>query len=963
MEYCIEAADGLMKVMRLSHTAKEKNEITLEVTAILDYAQARKTAQKEKESQDSIRDWVADVADADLPGLSEPGITESSVSETASSQTRTAHSPSIDVLTEKPSPQESGLLGIAPEKKGEKIDPFVSLLPAFSKVLPGQPKVPDVASSRKAISTGPKHSNQLPNPVPDVVTNPDLKVAGQSRETESSTKPVGQLTAAPISNQTPQKIKRLIEPKSRRPLTTKERILILKSSKFNGFKFPEWSPPDEREFQLDETGSLYNDSRELTLSPQQIQFFDRWARPPDALPPPSAHRTVGDENSPVMVSTRPADFVQDAGTDCSVVASLCAAIARTDRGHEQMLRNKICPYDEQLQAPLISSNGKYILRLNFNGCWRRVVIDDKLPVSKTPRLLHILDRANPASLWPALVEKAYLKVRGGYDFPGSNSCSDLWALTGWIPEQIYLQKDDVLPDKLWQRIFNGFQYGDVLVTLGTGKMSHRNEREVGLEGQHSYAVLDIKEGKDGEKLFLIKNPWIVGKSGPSAATFWKTFEYVLRHFESLYLNWNPGLFHRREDIHFEWKIPEQKGSQRSLVDNPQFSFISRSAGSVWLLLSRHFRDDPDGTGDGSSRSSDASKGYMCITVCEGGGKRIYLKAGFKATSPYVDTNQVLLQWECEPDTAYTIVVDQEDLPSLDHIFTLSAFANAEITLGPVMDPYSVITTASGVWAHESAGGRDTSSRRYFDNPQFALHVVDKTSLCLMISGEGHEYPLDLKLVHGHGKRIHDLPNRDIITTSGQYQHGCALAKVNDLPAGRYTIICSLFEEGKRGFFSLKAYSTNKVRLEPLPRSGAGLFSKKLRMACFGPEQYRIAVPVNIKRLSRYTFIARLAQVTSPSPVAPTLEARSPIRLSIEEGYGIHKKVLGQSWDGNYKLATEVRVPDLNMDPQSMLEVWNVFVVLDRLGNSVGPLEEWYEVEVLTDMPDAIDASVWREWTD
>jgi calpain-7 len=37
-----------------------------------------------------------------------------------------------------------------------------------------------------------------------------------------------------------------------------------------------------------------------------------------------------------MSSPHPIDLVQDAASDCSVVASLCAGVARADRGHDEV---------------------------------------------------------------------------------------------------------------------------------------------------------------------------------------------------------------------------------------------------------------------------------------------------------------------------------------------------------------------------------------------------------------------------------------------------------------------------------------------------------------------------------------------------------------------------------------------------------------------------------------------------
>jgi calpain-7 len=40
-----------------------------------------------------------------------------------------------------------------------------------------------------------------------------------------------------------------------------------------------------------------------------------------------------------MLTTKPIDLVQDVTTDCSVVASLCAALARNESGFEN-----VCAY-------------------------------------------------------------------------------------------------------------------------------------------------------------------------------------------------------------------------------------------------------------------------------------------------------------------------------------------------------------------------------------------------------------------------------------------------------------------------------------------------------------------------------------------------------------------------------------------------------------------------------------------
>ena len=78
------------------------------------------------------------------------------------------------------------------------------------------------------------------------------------------------------------------------------------------------------------------------------------------------------------------------------------------------------------------------MKLYLNGSWRGVEVDDYLPVDEWGRL--ICGYSNKSKLWVSIIEKAYLKAHGGYDFDGSNSSRDLFVLTGWLAEIIKINR-------------------------------------------------------------------------------------------------------------------------------------------------------------------------------------------------------------------------------------------------------------------------------------------------------------------------------------------------------------------------------------------------------------------------------------------------------------------------------------------------------------------------------------------
>ncbi|KAK2172111.1 hypothetical protein NP493_993g00016 [Ridgeia piscesae] len=250
-------------------------------------------------------------------------------------------------------------------------------------------------------------------------------------------------------------------------------------------------------------------------------------------------------------------------------------------GTPQMIIIVIIYPQNKKGEPQYNPCGKYMVKLHINGVPRKVIIDDFLPVGSRGELLCSYS-SNASEIWVSLLEKAYLKVMGGYDFPGSNSNIDLHVLTGWIPERIAIRPNSSTfdADHEFDKILDRFHKGHCLVTMATGDISEAEADRAGLVPTHAYAMLDIRKVK-GYRLFMLKNPWShlrwKGSFSENDTLHWT--EEMKR-----LLNYNPS------DAAMFDNGPRK--DSYNIGDNPQYRLEVHAPGpsAVWILLTRHITD-------------------------------------------------------------------------------------------------------------------------------------------------------------------------------------------------------------------------------------------------------------------------------------------------------------------------------------------------------------------------------------
>ncbi|CAC5410761.1 CAPN7 [Mytilus coruscus] len=611
---------------------------------------------------------------------------------------------------------------------------------------------------------------------------------------------------------------------------SKEEIAVLRKTSFiNGREYVPFMSVDMKErfaFPVP-----YSDKcGKLALSPKQRERFGGWVRPEEFC-----------DNPQLIYAISCFSIKQTIVSDCSFVASL-AISAQYERRFKKKLITRIIYPQNRNGDPVFNPCGKYMIKLHLNGVYRKVVVDDFLPMGKDRELLCSFSN-NKNELWVSLLEKAYMKVMGGYDFPGSNSNIDLNALTGWIPERVAIRNnsDEFNKDKEFKRIYERFHQGHCLITIATGEIPETEADRAGLVPTHAYAMLDIREVK-GKKLFMLKNPWnhLRWKGNfsendapnwtpemqkalnydPKSAqqfdngVFWIDYDSLCRFYDVIYINWNPELFKYTHGIHSVW--PAKDGPKRdayNISDNPQYRLELRApqASAVWILLTRHITDKDDFADN---------REFITLLVYKNNGQKVYYpyspapyKDGVRINSPHYLCKMV----EPKGISKYTLVISQYEKNNTIS-YTLRVYSSCEFSLSRITDPYKKEheKRVSGNWSGPSAGGCGNYRESHSKNPIYQLRVdgngTDNFVLIELLGPKQYSVGFEITTVNETNP---GAPGAFKKTSSGDYRNGYCVLELSRISGGLYNIMPSTFLPGQEGPFFLDVSSNCPISLSHL----------------------------------------------------------------------------------------------------------------------------------------------------
>ncbi|KAF8058758.1 hypothetical protein FPV67DRAFT_1523596 [Lyophyllum atratum] len=621
--------------------------------------------------------------------------------------------------------------------------------------------------------------------------------------------------------------------------STQEQTYVLrKGGSVNGLFFPSWD-----EYAAGSASpscsTLYEDpDGQPKLSPEQAKVSPVWRRGP-------LHET-GTSRDHELRQILPREILQHIVTDCSVCASISVCLEHSRRFGSNLAEAAINHVSKRTSDDEVPrSSGRYDIKILFNGAWRRVV-DDRLPyhpMDGTLMCMSVLPGKDDLTiqrpiLWPSILEKGYMKLLGGYDFPGSNSSIDLHAIAGWIPEHIEIKGSSFEREKSWDRILEGFSSGRCVLTLGTGTNTLVSWREIELLPSHSYAVIDVLEA-EGARILTVLDTWVKpnheNQSKEPSKALQIPWSDVLNVFDGIYLSWDPSRWANSLTFHGMWKRRGQ--DERSSTRQMYLRFGKRSPTieqEIWVLLTRHVTD--------SSRTSDFISLRVEVEDELRSTSHVVDQTTIAAKGTYTNSTHILIRTRVlasQPSGVLSIFTSY-DGGATEIGFTLTACTTSDFDIAwdetTQTPPFT--KRLEGVLTSKNAGGNCTYPT-FMLNPQYYLQIHPrvtssassgtakaKVALTLQTS---RDIPINISLAYSQGGRIDELVESELMASSGAYSYGLARVR-KEISPGDYTVILSAFEPHHIGPFSLKVDSSQPFDIRPIPQEGAGMYTKVVRGA-------------------------------------------------------------------------------------------------------------------------------------
>lgn len=495
------------------------------------------------------------------------------------------------------------------------------------------------------------------------------------------------------------------------------------------------------------------------------------------------------------------EIVQSSLGDCSVVASLIAVNAHGSG----LVSHRI--YPQINNKPVLSPSGRYIVCLTVVATDRVIEISDRRPVSSGSRPFHLT--TSKGSAWPFLLEKAYMKLMGGYSFEGSHAAIDVYRLTGWLPYTTILKTwaaenpGKSLADLFgkWKQDWNN---GQLILCLGTGP-----EVAEPLVPNHDYAVVSLAEDK-----VKVVNPWVCG-----VGSRWYTWDEVFNLFSMLYLNVDKSQWAHMNLSYAVMSVKSICKVKYDLSAYPQYTVHNPSDDPVPVTAFAGIKLELYLKGFMSLQA------YLCDHKVHSPQMAELVGKSVETSALYADLNVVI-----PAKSSVTFVMHSMELKGAKDmaVFAFEVFSNKHVE---VYKPHKRMEASiEGTWTVDRASSLNDANLG--DNPQFYVDL-EKPASQLDI----YYYPQcdsvasvysQLAVFYGDLSSTTTIPAPDVsraLAVNAVYNRGSTSTRLTQLSPGRYIVVPALSQPAS-GNFSLTASCDVPVRIGKLSPIHSGLFERQ-----------------------------------------------------------------------------------------------------------------------------------------